>query len=450
MKWHRQDPVSQKEIDRNNAVYDIQDNRNPFIDYPYLAEYIWGDMQDKRVSMLTDVISSADERFVPGVSDGSYPDDTPTLHSSVSALSFPALLAGQDATLTLPFAGMRLEKDITVSVSGSAAFLFALSAERISAVQANGNHVLVIVYAPLSEGTHTARLTVACGEAEPLLIDLKGVCVKCCNIRWMVNGQTYADGEPDLYIPIGTAPAKLPQAPQSCSDISRQVAGWTATPISGTTDIVPDDLFSSEDDAELVTGDVTYHAVFALLEETQGSEPTQAEVYFPDIYSDNNHVLHDAVLTNATISFDQAEASTLQRYYESSEGVRMYAGSKLIVRGNNLQKIVFTYGAKDHTNAISVNTGSFSADTWTGLANEVVFTIGCTSKFRAIQQITVTAQEQTSQYTYSRFLTSCSDATGVPQTMQVQQPKCKKVIINGHLYLLTEQHTYNAIGQIVK
>ena len=42
MKWHRDDPVSQKEIDRNNAVHAIQGNRNPYIDYPLLAEFLWG------------------------------------------------------------------------------------------------------------------------------------------------------------------------------------------------------------------------------------------------------------------------------------------------------------------------------------------------------------------------------------------------------------------------
>lgn len=42
LKWHRQDPVSQKEIDRNNGIQQTQGNRNPFIDYPELAEYIWG------------------------------------------------------------------------------------------------------------------------------------------------------------------------------------------------------------------------------------------------------------------------------------------------------------------------------------------------------------------------------------------------------------------------
>lgn len=42
LKWHRNDPVSQKELDRNDAVYGFQRNRNPFIDHPELAEYIWG------------------------------------------------------------------------------------------------------------------------------------------------------------------------------------------------------------------------------------------------------------------------------------------------------------------------------------------------------------------------------------------------------------------------
>jgi len=41
MSWHRNDPVSQKEIMRNNAVYRIQGNRNPFIDHPGFAERIW-------------------------------------------------------------------------------------------------------------------------------------------------------------------------------------------------------------------------------------------------------------------------------------------------------------------------------------------------------------------------------------------------------------------------
>ena len=46
MEWAKNDPVSEKEINRNNAVYGIQNNRNPFIDYPGLEQYIWGTNTD--------------------------------------------------------------------------------------------------------------------------------------------------------------------------------------------------------------------------------------------------------------------------------------------------------------------------------------------------------------------------------------------------------------------
>lgn len=51
LQWHRNDPVSEKEIDRNQAVYGEQNNRNPFIDYPDLVEYIWGDKVGQTVNL---------------------------------------------------------------------------------------------------------------------------------------------------------------------------------------------------------------------------------------------------------------------------------------------------------------------------------------------------------------------------------------------------------------
>ena len=69
MKWHREDPVSQKEIDRNNGIQQTQGNRNPFIDYPYLAEYIWGEHAGETVNMAN-LMPSSDPAFIPGVSDG--------------------------------------------------------------------------------------------------------------------------------------------------------------------------------------------------------------------------------------------------------------------------------------------------------------------------------------------------------------------------------------------
>lgn len=42
IEWHGNDPVSQKEIDRNNGIYGIQGNRNPFVDNPQWVYSIWG------------------------------------------------------------------------------------------------------------------------------------------------------------------------------------------------------------------------------------------------------------------------------------------------------------------------------------------------------------------------------------------------------------------------
>lgn len=42
LQWHHQDPVSAKEIARNDSVYyKFQNNRNPFIDNPQWADSIW-------------------------------------------------------------------------------------------------------------------------------------------------------------------------------------------------------------------------------------------------------------------------------------------------------------------------------------------------------------------------------------------------------------------------
>jgi len=42
LTWHQQDPPDDFEMNRNNIIYDWQKNRNPFIDFPNLVDFIWG------------------------------------------------------------------------------------------------------------------------------------------------------------------------------------------------------------------------------------------------------------------------------------------------------------------------------------------------------------------------------------------------------------------------
>ena len=76
--WHRMDPVSDKELNRAIEVNKIQGNRNPFIDYPELVEYIWGNKRGQTVDFRTMVQSYGDEY-----------DDTPTGVYETQAIEVP-------------------------------------------------------------------------------------------------------------------------------------------------------------------------------------------------------------------------------------------------------------------------------------------------------------------------------------------------------------------------
>lgn len=61
LNWHREDPVSQKEIDRNNGVAKKQGNRNPFVDAPELVEYIWGNKKNVAYSCTQSAVEGVIE-----------------------------------------------------------------------------------------------------------------------------------------------------------------------------------------------------------------------------------------------------------------------------------------------------------------------------------------------------------------------------------------------------
>ena len=58
--WHNQDPVSSREIARNNAIYTSQNNRNPYIDHPEYVQKIWNPTADAQApTSPANLVSSA-------------------------------------------------------------------------------------------------------------------------------------------------------------------------------------------------------------------------------------------------------------------------------------------------------------------------------------------------------------------------------------------------------
>lgn len=67
LDWNAQDPVSQWEVTRNEKVFGIQGNRNPFVDYPQLADHIWGSQKDVPFSLSTAVVNGTTEPLAMGL-----------------------------------------------------------------------------------------------------------------------------------------------------------------------------------------------------------------------------------------------------------------------------------------------------------------------------------------------------------------------------------------------
>ena len=165
LKWHHDDPVSQKELDRNEAVYLIQNNRNPYIDYPELADLIWG--------------SRMGETFNPEAQPPVGGD--PLLITPVQGmtLDFGDVAVGRTQTSRLFFSGENLVGDLELTLTGADRGFFKLSSNVIntSLVNSASGYWLAIDYTPTEIGEHTARLIIQDGGITGSIgIELRGEC----------------------------------------------------------------------------------------------------------------------------------------------------------------------------------------------------------------------------------------------------------------------------------
>ena len=103
MRWSRQDPVDSIELARNEAVFRVQGNRNPYVDYPGLEQYVWGELRDQPF-IYGDDSGDEDEPFTPTVTialnssffGGEWAGPRPAAASSV--------LRGEKAGITVEYA----------------------------------------------------------------------------------------------------------------------------------------------------------------------------------------------------------------------------------------------------------------------------------------------------------------------------------------------------------
>ena len=259
LAWHREDPVSQQEIRRNGLVEADQGNRNPFVDYPCLVEYLWGDYTGQNFSTSVAAGSFQTDIFVVGSSDGCSCSTDPMITRPTGTIDFGSTNTSVPLSQTITVQGIHLESDnLTLTLSGTNSSMYSLSKTSLTKAQAEAGYDITITYTPTANGTHTATLKIyGCGIAQSSAhtVTLTGTCATRHTIIWSANGSTYHtntvanNNRPDI-----------PGSPDDCS-ATRVFMGWTAQSNYESASAAPNDLFTTT--APLVTQNKTFYAVYA-------------------------------------------------------------------------------------------------------------------------------------------------------------------------------------------
>jgi endonuclease I len=122
LAWAAADPVSDKETARNNAVKNIQGNRNPFIDYPGLEQYIWGSKKNDAFSYDNYVQPDGSSSGSGGGGDDPGPGPEPS---------------GDDKTITLTYDSFGLTTSYAVKTATIDGYGFTVN----QGYKGNGNTI---------------------------------------------------------------------------------------------------------------------------------------------------------------------------------------------------------------------------------------------------------------------------------------------------------------------
>ena len=137
LEWAETDPLDEIEQQRCDAIYEIQGNRNPFVDYPELCYYIWGNKSDEQFYCSEE---HGAEIFVPAASE--------EIDFGLHPLSRPF-------SAKVQVRGRGLNEGASLAVTDE---YFALDKASLSANEIHEGTDVSISVTPTEEGTYTTML----------------------------------------------------------------------------------------------------------------------------------------------------------------------------------------------------------------------------------------------------------------------------------------------------
>ena len=144
MEWAVADPLDDVERQRNEAIYRLQGNRNPFVDYPELCTYIWGEQVDR--PFLTNEEDQTPRLFVP---------------LSQDTLELWNIPLGTRLDTLLTVRGRFLDQDAQLHVTGDA---LSLDKSTILAAEMNVGTTVALHIGPRTETLSEGKVLLSIGD----------------------------------------------------------------------------------------------------------------------------------------------------------------------------------------------------------------------------------------------------------------------------------------------
>ena len=473
LAWHHADPVDDFEIKRNNILFkNYTNNRNPFIDYPEWADYIWG------TATYEDRTYKSYNPTPTGYADTT--TDVINGYKGGGGGSDPVAVTGISITPSTLTVEVGKTESITPVVepwnATNQAIIWTTSNDSVATIH-NGvvtgvGKGMALVTATTVEGDFTATCSVTVKE----------------NSGGIVNGQieVNASGSFDGWecIGLGASPyadgsAKFDTAGDNVFNLSlftgdaseymktlivtinaKKVSPYSddniykIEAINGTSDeinvISTYTLRGADLDKSLAeiecefTGNLSNTTGIRISYGTKvsgnfGLQSISWEASYkkpevgPEVFSSttitfseegyvNGSVVDSASFYNDTTNEEtiigtfQKNSGTQQKYYTSDSSVHFYAKNSftLVSSKNNLTRVEFTYASGSGSNNISVDVGTYSDGVWTGQTSSVTFTVDGTSGHKKVVSIAVSYYDAEAFSTEFLSTVTCNNGVTAP------------------------------------
>ena len=424
LKWNLQYGVSSSETKRNNAVAKVQGNRNPFIDHPEYAAYIYGDTN----STTKSIVASYTYDITFNTNGGSS-------INTQEVIKFAKVVKPSNPTKSgYTFGGWYTNSSLTTAydfdtkVTGNKTLYAKWTSNSSSGDSSSSGSTGSSTSTPAGVIDFTAQGFSNAEEIAQVIDSSKNVTATLDKGTSSYTPKYYTDGDALRAYAGNTITIKSEKAVKSIefvfgsSDGTNDITadkGSFASPLwsaaSGNTKNITFTIGGTTGNRRIKQMNVTFYdsssdsgsggsSSGSDSSESTGSigsstsTPAGVIDFTAQGFSNEEEiaqVIDSSKMVTATL--EKYVGSYTPKYYTSGNSLRVYAGNRIVIKSEkSVKSIDLVFGDGDssyvESNPITVDKGEFSSPTWTALSGNtknITFTIGGTTGQRRIQQMKV-------------------------------------------------------------